>query len=63
MALVVQVVGIESAGDEIRVIVVVGMAHSGSTRLNELDYRPDAIKAQLTHAQPNSVRRTYNYAT
>lgn len=33
------------------------------TRLNELGYRPDAIEAQLAHAEPNSVRRTYNHAT
>ncbi|WP_424227387.1 tyrosine-type recombinase/integrase [Azovibrio sp.] len=36
---------------------------SGSTRLNEMGYRPDAIEAQLAHAEPNSVRRTYNHAT
>ncbi len=36
---------------------------TGSTRLNELGYRPDAIEAQLAHAERNSVRRTYNQAT
>ncbi|MCQ4260774.1 tyrosine-type recombinase/integrase [Stutzerimonas stutzeri] len=36
---------------------------TGSTRLNELGYRPDAIEAQLAHAERNSVRRTYNHAT
>jgi hypothetical protein len=28
-----------------------------------MGYRPDAIEAQLAHAEPNSVRRTYNHAT
>lgn len=36
---------------------------SGSTRLNEMGYRADIIEAQLAHAEPNSVRRTYNHAT
>ncbi len=36
---------------------------TGSTRLNELGYRPDAIEAQLAHADTNNVRRTYNHAT
>jgi integrase len=36
---------------------------TGSTRLNEIGYRPDAIEAQLAHADPNSVRRSYNHAT
>ncbi|MFN4324672.1 MAG: tyrosine-type recombinase/integrase [Azonexus sp.] len=36
---------------------------SGSTRLNEMGYRPDAIEAQLAHADQNNVRRTYNHAT
>ncbi|RZT32359.1 tyrosine-type recombinase/integrase [Cupriavidus agavae] len=40
-----------------------GTRTTGSTRLNELGYRPDAIEAQLAHAEPNSVRRTYNHAT
>jgi integrase len=35
----------------------------GSTRLNEMGYRTDAIKAQLAHADSNNVRRTYNHAT
>lgn len=28
-----------------------------------MGYRPDAIEAQLAHAEPNGVRRTYNHAT
>ncbi|MDN0117857.1 site-specific integrase [Yersinia frederiksenii] len=36
---------------------------TGSTRLNEMGYRPDAIEAQLAHADTNNVRRTYNHAT
>jgi integrase len=36
---------------------------TGSTRLNEMGYRPDAIEAQLTHADTNNVRRAYNHAT
>ncbi|WP_342066244.1 tyrosine-type recombinase/integrase [Achromobacter kerstersii] len=36
---------------------------TGSTRLNEMGYRPDAIEAQLAHADQNNVRRTYNHAT
>lgn len=36
---------------------------TGSTRLNEMGYRPDAIEAQLAHADTNNVRRTYNQAT
>lgn len=36
---------------------------SGSTRLNEMGYRADIIEAQLAHADPNNVRRTYNHAT
>ena len=28
-----------------------------------MGYRPDAIEAQLAHAELNSVRRTYNHAT
>lgn len=41
--------------------MVVGRA--GSTHLNEMGYRPDAIEAQLAHADMNNVRRTYNHAT
>uniref|UniRef100_UPI003D775F2B tyrosine-type recombinase/integrase n=1 Tax=Escherichia coli TaxID=562 RepID=UPI003D775F2B len=37
--------------------------NTGSTRINELGYRPDAIEAQLAHADNNNVRRTYNHAT
>lgn len=40
-----------------------GTRTTGSTRLNEMGYRPDAIEAQLAHAEPNSMRRTYNHAT
>ncbi|MCW2312076.1 tyrosine-type recombinase/integrase [Rhodoferax antarcticus] len=40
-----------------------GTRTTGSTRLNEMGYRPDAIETQLAHAEPNSVRRTYNHAT
>lgn len=36
---------------------------TGSTRLNEMGYRPDAIETQLAHADSNNVRRTYNHAT
>lgn len=36
---------------------------TGSTRLNEMGYRADAIEAQLAHADKNNVRRTYNHAT
>ncbi|QQB37130.1 integrase arm-type DNA-binding domain-containing protein [Achromobacter deleyi] len=36
---------------------------TGRTRLNEMGYRPDAIEAQLAHADQNNVRRTYNHAT
>lgn len=36
---------------------------TGSTRLNEMGYRPDAIEAQLAHADTNNVRLTYNHAT
>jgi integrase len=36
---------------------------TGSTRLNEMGYRSDAIEAQLAHADQNNVRRTYNHAT
>jgi integrase len=35
---------------------------TGSTRLNEMGYRPDWIERQLAHVEPNSVRRTYNHA-
>jgi integrase len=40
-----------------------GTRTTGSTRLNELAYRPDAIEAQLAHADQNNVRRAYNHAT
>ena len=36
---------------------------TGSIGLNEMSYRPDAIEAQLAHADTNNVRRTYNHAT
>lgn len=35
---------------------------TGSTRLNELGFRPDVIEKQLAHTEPNAVRRTYNHA-
>ncbi len=35
---------------------------TGSTRLNELGFPADWIERQLAHAEPNSVRRTYNHA-
>ena len=35
---------------------------TGSTRLNELGFASDWIERQLAHAEPNSVRRTYNHA-
>ncbi|QQQ51612.1 tyrosine-type recombinase/integrase [Pseudomonas syringae] len=40
-----------------------GTRTTGSTRLNELGYRPDAIETQLAHADQNNVRRAYNHAT
>jgi integrase len=40
-----------------------GTRTTGSTRLNEMGYRSDVIEAQLAHAEPNSVRRTYNHAS
>ena len=36
---------------------------TGSTSLNEVGYRPDAVEAHLAHADTNNVRRTYNHAT
>lgn len=36
---------------------------TGSTRLNEMGFRPDIIEAQLAHAETNRVRATYNHAT
>ncbi|PRD74954.1 integrase [Burkholderia multivorans] len=35
---------------------------TGSTHLNEMGYASDWIERQLAHAEPNSVRRTYNHA-
>jgi len=35
---------------------------TGSTRLNELGYATDWIERQLSHTEPNAVRRTYNHA-
>ena len=35
---------------------------TGSTRLNEMGYASDWIERQLAHAEPNTVRRTYNHA-
>lgn len=35
---------------------------TGSTRLNEMGFRPDIIEKQLAHTEPNAVRRTYNHA-
>lgn len=35
---------------------------TGSTRLNELGFASDWIERQLAHAEPNTVRRTYNHA-
>ncbi len=35
---------------------------TGSTRLNEMGFRPDWIERQRAHLEPNSVRRTYNHA-
>jgi integrase len=35
---------------------------TGSTRLNEMGFASDWIERQLAHAEPNSVRRTYNHA-
>ncbi|QOY94972.1 tyrosine-type recombinase/integrase [Massilia sp. UMI-21] len=35
---------------------------TGSTRLNEMGFASDWIERQLAHAEPNTVRRTYNHA-
>lgn len=35
---------------------------TGSTRLHELGFPSDWIEKQLAHADPNTVRRTYNHA-
>lgn len=35
---------------------------TGSTILNEMDYADDWIERQLSHADSNAVRRTYNHA-
>lgn len=35
---------------------------TGSTRLNEMGFNSDWIERQLSHIEPNSVRRTYNHA-
>jgi integrase len=35
---------------------------TGSTRLNEMGFSPDAIERQLAHLDSNSVRRSYNHA-
>ncbi len=35
---------------------------TGSTRLNEMGFRPDWIERQLAHAETNRVRGTYNHA-
>ena len=35
---------------------------TGSTRLNEMGFPADWIERQLSHAEPNAVRRTYNHA-
>jgi integrase len=35
-----------------------------STRLNEMGrWNPDAIERQLSHEEPNAVRRAYTHAT
>lgn len=33
---------------------------TGSTRLNDMRFAPDWIECQLSHAEPNVVRRSYN---
>jgi integrase len=35
---------------------------TGSTMLNDMGYPADWIERQLAHAEPNTVRRTYNHA-
>lgn len=35
---------------------------TGSTRLNEMGYRPDWIERRLAHVEPSAVRRTDNHA-
>jgi len=35
---------------------------TGSTLLNEMGYRPDAIERQLAHGDKDTVRSTYNHA-
>lgn len=36
---------------------------TGSTLLNEMNYRPDVIERQLAHQERNAVRRAYNRAS
>lgn len=38
------------------------VAAEAGTRLNEMGYPADWIERQLAHAEPNTVRRTYNHA-
>lgn len=35
---------------------------TGSTHLNDMGFAPDWVERQLAHADPNTVRRTYNHA-
>ena len=39
-----------------------GFRHMASTRLNELEFMPDAIEKQLSHCGRDKIRATYNYA-
>lgn len=39
-----------------------GFRGTASTILNEMGYRPDVIERQLSHKEPNDVRRAYNHA-
>ncbi len=43
-------------------ITLHGFRHTASTILNELGKRSDAIEAQMSHTDPNSVRKIYNKA-
>lgn len=39
-----------------------GMRHTISTTLNNMSYNRDSVEAQLSHADSNKVRATYNHA-
>jgi len=39
-----------------------GFRGTASTLLNEMNYNPDWIEAQLAHSKQNAVRASYNHA-